>query len=390
MHRVARARPSQTALRTRASPGGQSAQSRHARSPNAGLAAAVAQRSAAPAASGTGRARRPARRPRGPAPAPRTGGSAAGSSHRSSLERRAARARSAKRGIDGGPHDLDRRASTPGNQHRSAAAPCATSIARPSAARRPAARIARTQASRPGGTPCREPTHSVRDGRCSSGSGSPGTRPSGVVLITTVHSRRRRASRRRGLAPILEAARAAPPIGTATATAAPRSRAAHHGRPRAAAGPDDQPRPAGGVQLLERREQCPATSVLSPTDRSVLAPEGVARPEHARRLLERPIHRPRRRLLVRDGDVAARRPARPARRMQRRDDPRAAQRRARTPRADPRARKAAFCMAGESECATGSPRMAKTRVVPSITAPCRRPGSPRLPMSSCSSAKVAR
>ena len=41
---------------------------------------------------------------------------------------------------------------------------------------------------------------------------------------------------------------------------------------------------------------------------------------------------------------------------------------------NPRTRKAPFCMAGERECATGSPRTAKTRVEPSITAPCRPHG----------------
>ncbi len=46
-------------------------------------------------------------------------------------------------------------------------------------------------------------------------------------------------------------------------------------------------------------------------------------------------------------------------------------------------------MRGESECATGSPRRAKTRVVPSIIARCRGPGFAP-PMSSLQLVKVAR
>ena len=332
----------------------------------------------APAASAHGRAHRPARRRRGTAIGASHRRHSAGRSQRSSASQpRAQRQRSAA--SHRGPHDLDRRGRRPGTSARSAAAPCATSTSRPSAARRPrrahgadprrlarartpgraplaraarhpaasGRRIVRAEAERRGvddhgargrPAPCRDPESPRPAPRSARGALAPsGTRP-------------RRAAPARAAA--TAAARAPPPVPTIS-----------HG-------------PGGRRQRLERREQPVDVGVVA-DHRSVLAPERVARARPRRHHPADGATAQRRGLLVRDGHVAAAagigrgRACRPgttsAAHTERRRTPRRARGPGRRRSASP----------GESECATGSPRRAKTRVLPSITAPCRRPGSPR-------------
>ena len=218
-----------------------------------------------PAPTGSGRARRPAHRPDARAPAPGTAGTpAAAASARRRRAPQRSRASTAARMTSTG-------AGTPGNQRSSAAAPCATSIPRPSAARRPAARMAwvhvvspraytmSSATAAPGGGGQREriaPDEAERRGidhgraAIGLGDGTPSPRAQSS-------SRRRRSAER-----------------LATTTEAPRSRAA----PTAARAPPPVPITShgpGGVSSSSRPPGGLDVGVVSHR-RAVLAPEGIA------------------------------------------------------------------------------------------------------------------
>ena len=287
---------SQTALRTRLEPAGQPAQSRHSRSPKAGW----------PQRSQSGRGYR---LPAAPAELAHQGVALARGHRCLAQEARRRQAASARprpapqrsRGIDRGAHDLDRgpHAGEPAlerrgalrHEHASAVgraeagrahgvgprglAPRVHHVERDRGARRRGGqrqRIAAREAERRG----------IDDGRCSH-------RPR---LMDTPSPRAQSSSRRRRSAERL-----------ATATGAPRSRAA----PTAARAPPPVPITShgpGGVSSSSRAASSPGTSVLSPTVRAVLAPEGVAGAEPLDRRL-RTIHRLGGDLLVRHRHVAA-------------------------------------------------------------------------------------
>ncbi len=156
-----------------------------------------------------------------------------------------------------------------------------------------------------------------------------------------------------------------------TATAAPRSRRprppprGRRRRSRRSATAPPAARAARAPRVTPPRRCCHRRAVpVLPRTCCTRRPLGVA---------QRPVDGARRPSLWGTVTLPRRRPAPGPASAGRRRRARSGARR--TPRRSPSARNAAFCMAGERECATGSPSRAKTRVLPSITAPCRRRGS---------------
>ena len=291
------------------SPAGQSAQSRHSRSSEMRLAAAVADRMGDRAASGSGRGRRSARRLRDPGPARcRAGRRAAAASAprpRAHAEQTGSAPGLAKRCIDRCPHHLDRRmlAGKPALERGGAlrhqhGAPIGRAPDpgphRPDPGGLAAAR-----------TPCRR-----RPRREANPSGLDRKR---IVRLETERGRvdqdaavgaATQASTPTGGDPALEAALPVRDRGSAAATAHAEFPRGDHCGPSAAAGAGDEPgrvaRPRAGASASSR----PCTSVLSPTVRPFSFQKVLQALDRLRQLAA-DVHRAGGELLVRHGHVAA-------------------------------------------------------------------------------------